>query len=50
MCHLTDALVHWCGTQGISARPLHMLGYGDEGEDTGDLAAPAAAVESGETP
>ncbi|WP_349368628.1 ligase-associated DNA damage response exonuclease [Salinarimonas sp.] len=49
-----DALVHWCGTMGISARPLHMLGYGDEGEDTGevtgDLAAPAAAVESGETP
>jgi putative mRNA 3-end processing factor len=28
-----DALVHWCGTQGISARPLHMLGYGDEGDE-----------------
>jgi putative mRNA 3-end processing factor len=27
-----DALVHWCGTKGIRARPLHMLGYGDEGE------------------
>lgn len=27
-----DALVHWCGTQGIGARPLHMLGYGDEGD------------------
>lgn len=27
-----DALVHWCQTQGIRARPLHMLGYGDEGE------------------
>jgi putative mRNA 3-end processing factor len=27
-----DALVHWCGTNGIRARPLHMLGYGDEGE------------------
>jgi len=27
-----DALVHWCMTQGIRARPLHMLGYGDEGE------------------
>ncbi|MFN3687400.1 ligase-associated DNA damage response exonuclease [Salinarimonas sp.] len=27
-----DALVHWCTTRGISARPLHLLGYGDEGE------------------
>ncbi|WP_018262677.1 ligase-associated DNA damage response exonuclease [Methylobacterium sp. WSM2598] len=27
-----DALVHWCATRGIAARPLHMLGYGDEGE------------------
>jgi len=27
-----DALVHWCTTHGIRARPLHMLGYGDEGE------------------
>ena len=27
-----DALVHWCGTQGIRAKPLHMLGYGEEEE------------------
>jgi putative mRNA 3-end processing factor len=27
-----DALVHWCTTRGIAARPLHMLGYGDEAE------------------
>jgi putative mRNA 3-end processing factor len=27
-----DALVHWCVTQGIRARPLHIVGYGDEGE------------------
>lgn len=27
-----DALVHWCGTNGIDARPLNMIGYGDEGE------------------
>ena len=27
-----DALVHWCGTQGLSAMPLNMLGYGGEGE------------------
>ena len=25
-----DALVHWCISRGIRARPLHMLGYGDE--------------------
>jgi putative mRNA 3-end processing factor len=28
-----DALVHWCMTQGLHAKPLHMLGYGDEEED-----------------
>lgn len=27
-----DALVHWCGTQGLAARPLRLVGYGDEGE------------------
>jgi putative mRNA 3-end processing factor len=27
-----DALVHWAGTQGITARPLHLVGYGDDGE------------------
>jgi putative mRNA 3-end processing factor len=27
-----DALVHWAGTQGIRARPLNMVGYGDEGD------------------
>jgi putative mRNA 3-end processing factor len=36
-----DALVHWCKTQGLEARPLHMLGYGDEEE--GDAAAAAEA-------
>jgi putative mRNA 3-end processing factor len=25
-----DALVHWCATQGIAARPLRILGYGEE--------------------
>jgi putative mRNA 3-end processing factor len=25
-----DALVHWCRTRGLAARPLHMTGYGDE--------------------
>ena len=27
-----EALVHWCGTQGLRAKPLHLVGYGDEGE------------------
>jgi putative mRNA 3-end processing factor len=29
-----DALVHWCGTAGLKARPLRLMGYGDEGEET----------------
>jgi putative mRNA 3-end processing factor len=29
-----DALVHWCVSQGIRAKPLHMLGYGDEEGET----------------
>jgi putative mRNA 3-end processing factor len=36
-----DALVHWCATQGLKARPLDIVGYGDEdeggsGDDGGD--------------
>jgi putative mRNA 3-end processing factor len=27
-----DALVHWCSLNGIRAKPLNMIGYGDEGE------------------
>lgn len=30
-----DALVHWCGTQGIAARPLNLLGYGEDAEEGG---------------
>lgn len=29
-----DALVHWCRTEGIDARPLRLVGYGDE--ETGE--------------
>lgn len=25
-----EALVHWCETEGIAARPLRLIGYGDE--------------------
>jgi putative mRNA 3-end processing factor len=27
-----EALVYWCRTRGLSAKPLHMTGYGDEEE------------------
>jgi putative mRNA 3-end processing factor len=27
-----DALVHWCQTRGLTARPLDLVGYGDEEE------------------
>jgi putative mRNA 3-end processing factor len=30
-----DALVHWCGTRGLKARPLDIVGYGDE-DDGGE--------------
>jgi putative mRNA 3-end processing factor len=29
-----DALVHWCGTRGLKARPLDIVGYGDEDESS----------------
>ena len=29
-----DALVHWSTTRGLKARPLDIVGYGDEDEDT----------------
>lgn len=29
-----EALVHWCGSQGLEARPLNLIGYGDEGDTT----------------
>jgi putative mRNA 3-end processing factor len=30
-----DALVHWCTTRGLAARPLAIVGYGDEDETDG---------------
>jgi putative mRNA 3-end processing factor len=36
-----DALVHWCTTRGLKARPLDIVGYGDEEE-------PSAPSENGE--
>lgn len=40
-----DALVHWCHVQGLRAQPLHMVGYGDEGE-----VEPALPVDSVDSP
>ena len=37
-----DALVHWCASRGLKARPLDIVGYGDEEEHE-----PAAQAESG---
>jgi putative mRNA 3-end processing factor len=34
-----DALVHWAQSRGLAARPLHMIGYGDEGEESEEDAA-----------
>jgi putative mRNA 3-end processing factor len=42
-----DALVHWCKTQGLRAKPLHLLGYGDEGED--EPSSPPEQTEAAES-
>ncbi|RIK96225.1 MAG: ligase-associated DNA damage response exonuclease [Proteobacteria bacterium] len=34
-----DALVHWCTTQGLIARPLALVGYGEEDESAGETVA-----------
>ncbi|SFV18751.1 putative mRNA 3-end processing factor [Bradyrhizobium arachidis] len=38
-----DALVHWCKTQGLRARPLDLVGYGDEEESETPTADEAEA-------
>jgi putative mRNA 3-end processing factor len=40
-----DALVHWAQRRGLRARPLSLLGYGDENE--ADRAAEADQPETG---
>ena len=42
-----EALVHWCRLQGLKARPLGVVGYGDE--DEGDDAPIAAGAGSAGT-
>ena len=38
-----EALAHWCGTVGLAAKPLHLVGYGDEGEGEPEAAAAEAS-------
>jgi putative mRNA 3-end processing factor len=40
-----DALVHWCATRGLTARPLRIVGYGEE--DEGDAAATVQGMQDG---
>jgi putative mRNA 3-end processing factor len=37
-----EALVHWCTTRGLAARPLNIVGYGDEDEGAAEV-VPAGA-------
>ena len=37
-----EALVHWCKTQGLAARPLALVGYGEEDENASAAAEGAA--------
>jgi putative mRNA 3-end processing factor len=39
-----DALVHWCQTRGLAARPLDLVGYGDE--DDGEAVAVGEEAEA----
>ncbi|MCG6205310.1 ligase-associated DNA damage response exonuclease [Rhodopseudomonas sp. HC1] len=41
-----DALVHWCQSKGLAARPLDLVGYGDEDEDAGMPADESEAAEA----
>ncbi len=35
-----EALVHWCSTRGLAARPLHMIGYGEEDGEAAEVDKP----------
>lgn len=38
-----DALVHWCHSRGLKARPLDLVGYGEEDEESAPAPAEDAA-------
>jgi putative mRNA 3-end processing factor len=37
-----DALVHWASQKGLRARPLHLIGYGDEADEAAGEAETSA--------
>ncbi|MCC0001931.1 MAG: ligase-associated DNA damage response exonuclease [Methylobacteriaceae bacterium] len=41
-----EALAHWARTQGLAARPLHMIGFGDEDENLDEGDAPPAETDA----
>ena len=41
-----DALVHWAGTAGLRAKPLHMVGYGDEDGEEPATEPPVAQTDA----
>jgi putative mRNA 3-end processing factor len=43
-----DALVHWCKTRGRAARPLDLVGYGDEDEGEAASVSEDATTASGD--
>ncbi len=40
-----DALVHWAKSKGMAAKPLNLVGYGDDGESEPDLTQTDPAAE-----
>ena len=45
-----DALVHWCAARGLDARPLRLVGYGEEDESGEGAAVAQADGQAGEAP
>ena len=43
-----DALVHWCRAQGLKARPLDIVGYGEEDDEAAVPGAAEAAAQPGD--
>ena len=41
-----DALVHWCTTRGLKARPLDIVGYGDEDDEAAAFRRTASESEA----